>query len=144
MAELQQRIIQEGRTEILVTQEPSLLKQLDERRQQEEILWKQKSRIRWVKEGERNTKFFHRSTIQKRMHNKISLLQSQNGERLEEHQDIEKDLLAHFKSVLQESHANRQPAITKVLQHIPKLLKEDHNQMLLRPVSLQEVEKAVA
>ena len=70
------------------------------------------------------------------MHNNIIQLQSQNGETLEEHQDIEKELLAHFKSVLQENQDNKQLAITKVLQHIPKLINEEHNQMLLHLVSL--------
>ena len=38
MAELQQKIILEGRTKTLATQEQALLTQLEERRQQEEIL----------------------------------------------------------------------------------------------------------
>ena len=72
MAELQQKIITEGRMDSLAAQEQSLHDQLDERRKQEEILWKQKSRIKWLKEGEINTKLFHRSTIQRRMHNRIA------------------------------------------------------------------------
>ena len=144
MEELQTHIIQEGRTEEMISKEKNLLKQLEDQRQQEEILWKQKSRIRWLKEGERNTKFFHRSTIQRRMHNNINFLQNQAGERLEEHQAIEAELTTHFKMVLQEDRLDRQTAINKILPHIPKLISEEHNQLLLRPVSLLEVEQVVA
>ena len=49
MKELQQKIITEGRTEDLARHEQVLLTQLDERRRQEELLWKQKSRIIWLK-----------------------------------------------------------------------------------------------
>lgn len=75
-------------------------KRLEERNKQEEILWKQKSRIRWLKEGERNTKFFHRTMIQRRMHNTISFLQKQGGERVEDHTEIEQELVNYFQDVL--------------------------------------------
>lgn len=77
MIKLQQKIIQGFETETLVNQEQDILTQIEERRKQEEMLWKQKSRIRWLKEGERNTKFFHRTTIQRRLHNTIAHLQNQ-------------------------------------------------------------------
>lgn len=39
---------------------------------QEEIFWRKKSRIQWLKERECNTKFFHRYTMANRAHNIIS------------------------------------------------------------------------
>ena len=44
-----------------------------------EILWKQKSREIWLKEGDRNTKFFHLSTIIRRRRNNIDAIKSEEG-----------------------------------------------------------------
>jgi len=45
---------------------------------QEEISWRQKSRILWLKEGDKCTKFFHRIANSNRMYNAIESL-SVNG-----------------------------------------------------------------
>jgi hypothetical protein len=42
----------------------------------EEISWRQKSRIQWLKEGEKTTKFFHRSMIHRRFINCITKLEN--------------------------------------------------------------------
>lgn len=42
--------------------------------EQEEILWFQKSRSKWIVQGERNTRYFHLSTIIKRRKAKIAML----------------------------------------------------------------------
>lgn len=44
-----------------------------------EILWKQKSRELWLKEGNRNTKFFHLYTIIHRRQNKIDAIKQDDG-----------------------------------------------------------------
>lgn len=144
MADLQKQVIIGGHTEETPEKEQRIHKELEERRKQDEILWKQKSRIRWLKEGERNTKFFHRTTIQRRIHNNIPFIQKQDGARIEQHEEIEEELLNHFKHVHQESNANRRPAIERITQNVPKLLTEEHNELLLRPILTQEVDTAMS
>ena len=56
--------------------------QLEEREKQEELLWWQKSRIKWLREGEKNTKLFHHSVIQSRFQNKIYSLKNATDELL--------------------------------------------------------------
>ena len=49
MKKNQHEMILNGRTEALTLEEGNLLSKLEERRKQEEILWKQKSRVEWLK-----------------------------------------------------------------------------------------------
>lgn len=48
--------------------------------EQEELLWFQKFRVQWYKVGEKNTRFFHLSTVYRRRRNKISMLKNDDGE----------------------------------------------------------------
>jgi hypothetical protein len=57
MKQNQQQMIASGCSLELVEEEISLMAQIETREKQEEILWRQKSRIQWLQEGERNTKF---------------------------------------------------------------------------------------
>lgn len=136
MTTLQQTLIRDGRTEEQVHQEKILWNQIEAHRKQEEILWGQKSRIHWLKEGEKNTKFFHRTEIQRRMHNNITFINNQQGERLENHEDMEKEFKDYFQEILWEPPVNRDHAIRKITQHIPKIIMEDHNNKLLQSISL--------
>lgn len=131
MADLQQQIITGGHAKGTLEQEQRIHNQLEERRKQEEILWKQKSRIRWLKEGKQNTKFFHRTTIQRRMHNNISFIQKQGEVRVEQHEEIEEEFLSHFKQVHQEPNADRRPVIERITQNVPNIITEEHNELLL-------------
>ena len=44
-----------------------------------EVQWKQKSQELWLKKGDRNTKFFHLSTIIRRRLNHIKAIKSEDG-----------------------------------------------------------------
>ena len=109
----------------------------------EEISWRQKSRMLCIKEGDNNTKFFHKTTVQRRMHNNIPFLQNQEGAKVEEHKEIEQTLLNHFQQVHREQATDRQQAIGKITSNIPKLVTEEQNELLMRPIQPQEVDAAM-
>ena len=63
IGEIQSKLMKEGYNEEERTKKKGLIKELAQREKQEEILWQQKSKQMWLKEGDRNMGFFHRSTI---------------------------------------------------------------------------------
>ena len=119
MASIQHEMILHGRTDSLDAEESTTQQQLEERYAQEEILWKQKSRIQWLKERETNTAFFHRSMIQQRHMNIISKLYNSQGEILQSKQQIQEELINYFQDLLTKPGPDRRKAINKITQHIP-------------------------
>ena len=77
------------------------------------------------------------------MHNTISHIQNEQGERIEDQIGIESEFLNYFKQAHQEPDIDQLSAIESILSNIPKLISEEHNQLLLKPVDLQEVETSV-
>ena len=91
-----------GYTEELRLQEKTLLKDFNQRERQEEVYWNQKSRIKWLQEGECNTSFFHKETIQHRQGNKMDRLKKEDGSIVESQEDLETTLNSYFAKLLQE------------------------------------------
>ena len=56
-----------------------LSKKMDELLQKQEIFWAQRSRINWLKHGNKNTKFFHAKATQRRNKNHIRGSQNADG-----------------------------------------------------------------
>lgn len=48
-----------------------LLQEMDELLKYEEMLWRDKTRSRWLVEGDANTHFYHNTTISHKRHNPI-------------------------------------------------------------------------
>ena len=63
---------------------------------EEGLFWKQKSRTIWLREGDRNTKFFHAKTKQRRARNRITKLLDSLGNWVETEDGIEKLATYYF------------------------------------------------
>ena len=66
----------------------------------EETFWRQKSREKWLEEGDRNTNFFHNSTIYNRSKNKITCIKNHQGILVEKPRKIVDTFVTHFKNIL--------------------------------------------
>lgn len=76
-----QKRVQEGCTNrFLQRLEKELQKELDQVLYQEELIWFQKSRAKWLTEGDRNTKYYHLKTINRRRRNRILMLRNGDGQ----------------------------------------------------------------
>ncbi|XP_038979986.1 uncharacterized protein LOC120110122 [Phoenix dactylifera] len=109
---------------------------------QHEIFWRQKSRVQWVREGDRNTSFFHRTTIIRRQWSTIHSLRDGSGHRVEGEPSIRQTLLDFFRTRwTEEEESDDSDPIPP--PRVDVRIEDDENVALVRPVSAQEVQEAV-
>lgn len=63
------------------------------------MYWVQRAKQWWLKEGDRNTKFFHKVASLWVKRNRIVCLHDQNGELVSDSNEIEEMFLSHFKDI---------------------------------------------
>ena len=61
-----------------------------------ETVWRQKSRETWLKEGDRNSRFFHLSTVIRRKRNSIDAIKSDSGDWIISKSEIKKFVVSKF------------------------------------------------
>nr|DAD45062.1 TPA_asm: hypothetical protein HUJ06_003292 [Nelumbo nucifera] len=85
-------------------QELSLRVELNHLLEAEELYWKQRSRVTWLREGDRNTSFFHISTSNWRRRNSIQWLQSSTGSWTTDKEEIVATVREFYEHLYKSSH----------------------------------------
>ncbi|RVW40734.1 Transposon TX1 uncharacterized 149 kDa protein [Vitis vinifera] len=100
----------------------------------EEISWRQKSRALWLKEGDSNTKFFHRMANARRRGNFISSL-TVRGIRLSKEEELKEGIGSYFKSMFEDPIVRRPEVESGLFNTLDSL----DNDILERQFSIEEV-----
>ncbi|XP_024199454.1 uncharacterized protein LOC112202681 [Rosa chinensis] len=124
----------------LLNLEKDLISQYEQIRDAEALFWRQKSRDKWLCEGDRNTKFFHLTTMIRRRRNKIDGLFDASG--------VWTDNPAAMKQIAADFFKNLFTVVVdhELRFHIPWLFPDiDTNnfQRMNRPISDQDVHDAL-
>lgn len=120
-----QDLLEHNPTDNLLEKEEGLLKEFEVVLEQEEMLWFQKSREKWITMGDRNTTFFHTSTVIRRRRNHITMLQNDEGSWVTEGQELEQLAVAYYKRLYSLSDVD--PVVERLSNHgFEKLSEEDH------------------
>nr|KYP67366.1 Retrovirus-related Pol polyprotein LINE-1 [Cajanus cajan] len=69
---------------------------------EEELLWLQKSRCKWMEYGDRNTSYFHGTIVNRRRQNRIVKLQDDEGTSIENKRDLELMVTAFYKRLFKD------------------------------------------
>lgn len=102
---------------------------------------KQRSRISWLKDGDRNTKLFQVRSKERSKCNHISALRSADGVLVTDQKDIEGLANDFYKALFS---AQPDLDVEGVLAHVPARVTEPMNEILDAPFTAQEVERALS
>ncbi|KAK2647816.1 hypothetical protein Ddye_015305 [Dipteronia dyeriana] len=119
------RIGSEGFSDDLFRLETAALADLDSALKQQEIFLKEKSRVRWLAEGDRNSNFFH-SLLKRRRGNK-TLSSIQIGENISnDPMDIGEHVSSFYQHLFSDP-VNNSLDLSIIREHVPSLVTVDEN-----------------
>ena len=114
--------------------------ELNEWLERDEVKWCKKSKELWLKEGDRNSKFFHLSTVVQWRKNQIAEIQLEKGNWIHSRNEIADYFTQNFSSVFQSSN----PHILADLEGlIDPSITEAKNALLSRIPKVDEIKKVV-
>ena len=103
-------------------------------------MWAQRSKVQWLCDGDKNTRFFHSKATQRRRRNYIKGLYDENGQWCT-HPSRVTDTVVQFYQKLFTSY---EPVdFVEILEQIPTKVTKDMNVELLKEFTADEVENAL-
>jgi exonuclease III len=73
---------------------------------QEELMWHQKSRAKWIQDGDRNTRYYHLKTIKRRKKNRIVMLRKEDGEWVDDEATLKNMVNSHYEDLFTDTGEN--------------------------------------
>eukprot|EP00253_Pinus_taeda_P035660 PITA_35660 len=104
-------------------------------------IWETKIRSLWLKEGDKNTAYFHKQATTRKTRNNVSAITDSEGNHHNNQESIKRATSLHFKSLLTEDQ--EEVDYSELLQYLPKGITQGMNESLNREIEEEEIRKAI-
>ena len=126
----------------LINLESDLLRELDIVLNQEEEIWALKSRVNWMIQGDRNTAFYHVSTLVRRKRNKILAIKNAVGEWIQQEKAV-KEFVKNGYSDIYTTSLSSVSALPPTISSWQSRLSEEEKCSISGEVSEEEIKAAL-
>jgi hypothetical protein len=106
---------------------------------QEEMYWKQRAKMHWLKDGDMNTKFFHMSASTRQRVKKIDKLVTEENIEVRTQPELCEVALNYFNILFKANASEHDPVLSLIT---PKVTQED-NDRLVAPITREELKEAI-
>lgn len=97
----------------------------DELLKQEELWWAQRAKAHWLKNGDLNTKYFHKKASQRKRKNTITSIQDHSGTTWQDNTKLHSIFLDYFQNIFDSSYAYFDNTIYDVVNNM--ISTQDYN-----------------
>lgn len=122
-------------------EEEELLRSLNVLWEQEEMYWHQRSRLNYLRFGDKNTRFFHITATQRRQRNLILRLKNEQDEWISHPKGISAIIRNHFSDIF--SDPIHSCNFDNVLRSTSNKISAEQNVRLCRGICIEEIKSAV-
>ena len=129
--------VQKSQDSIVVDESKRQLRELLDK---EEIIWKQRLKFEWLKEGDRNTKYFHAVATSRRRNNMVEGILDFDNRWRSTKEEITSVFLDYFSNIYKTSSPTK---MEKVFQVTTRKVDDQMNADLLREFTTEEVRQAL-
>ncbi|KAL9670598.1 hypothetical protein QQ045_008151 [Rhodiola kirilowii] len=132
----------EFRTEEVISKESQIQVELDEWFAREELLWLQRSRVDWLREGDSNTRFFHTRASQRKKKNTITKIKGPNDRWITEEKEIGDEAVHHFESIFKSTSPKEKVEWEENMSFIHNSVSAEKIEFLCAPYTEIEIQNA--
>ncbi|XVE64032.1 hypothetical protein DITRI_Ditri07aG0068900 [Diplodiscus trichospermus] len=128
-------------SDYVLSKENDLKEELNALLEKEEIFWRQRSRVSWLCEEDKNTRFFHAQASQREKNNRVKGLKNEDGDWCEEEGEIKRIATDYFKNLFQSQEPEN---MEEILEIVNPCVTNEMNLELLSDFKADEVHKAIS
>lgn len=109
----------------------------------DEVYWRQRSRAVWLREGDKNTKFFHSTATSRKRKNRIRGIVDENNQWIEEADEIKKIFCEYFENLFTSINP-MQHQMKSALKDMPCKISSEMNAQLDQPYTEADITEVLS